>query len=151
MVLINGCGMCKKDEESIANLLLHCESAQVLWNTFFSGFGLAWVMPRGVVNLLHCWWSGVRSCSTMVWKMVPLCIMWCLWSERNGRFFEDSEKSLGDLVHFFFTTLFTWAAALLAPIVITFSDFPSLFSSPPLGVFLYMSCVLGLRPSTLFL
>jgi hypothetical protein len=36
---------------------LHCESAQFLWNAFFNRFGLAWVMPRGVMDLLHCWWS----------------------------------------------------------------------------------------------
>jgi hypothetical protein len=125
MALVNGCGMCKKEEESIDHLLLHCESAQFLWNAFFSRFGLAWVMPRGVVDLLHCWWSGGRPCNAVVWKMVPLCIMWCLWSERNGRFFEDSERSLEDLLHFFFNTLFTWAAAWLAPIVIIFSDFLS--------------------------
>ena len=72
-----------------------------------------------------------RPHSAVVWKMVPLCIMWCLWSERNERFFEDSERSLEDLLHFFFSTLFTWTAAWLAPIVITFTDFISLFSSPP--------------------
>jgi hypothetical protein len=41
MVLVNRCGMCKKEEESIDHLLLHCESAQFLWNAFFSRFGLA--------------------------------------------------------------------------------------------------------------
>jgi hypothetical protein len=60
-VLVNRCGMCKKEEESIDHLLLHCESAQYLWNAFFSRFGLAWVMPRGVVDLLHCWWFGGAS------------------------------------------------------------------------------------------
>jgi hypothetical protein len=78
IVLVNRCGMCKKEEESFDHLLLHCESAQFLWNTFFSRFGLAWVMPRGVVDLLHCWWSGGRPRSAVVWKMVLLCIMWCL-------------------------------------------------------------------------
>jgi hypothetical protein len=130
MVLINRCGMCKKDEESIDHLLIHCECAQFLWNAFFSRFGLAWAMPRRVVNLLQCWWSGGRARSAVVWKMVPLCIMWCLWSERNERFFEDSERSLEDLLHFFFFTLFTWAAAWLAPHVISFSEFLFLFSSP---------------------
>jgi hypothetical protein len=130
MVLINRCGMCKKDEESIDHLLIHCECAQFLWNAFFSRFGLAWAMPRRVVNLLQCWWSGGRARSAVVWKMVPLCIMWCLWSERNERFFEDSERSLEDLLHFFFITLFTWAAAWLAPRVISFSEFLLLFSSP---------------------
>jgi hypothetical protein len=57
-VLVNRCGMCKKEEETIDHLLLHCESAQFLWNAFFSRFGLAWVMPQRVVDLLHCWWSG---------------------------------------------------------------------------------------------
>jgi hypothetical protein len=130
IVLVNRCGMCKKEEESIDHLLLHCERAQFLWNAFFSRFGLAWVMPRRVVDLLHCWWSVGRPRSAAVWKMVPLCIMWCLWVERNGRFFEDSERSSEDLLHFFFITLFTWAAAWLAPTVITFSDFLYLFSSP---------------------
>jgi hypothetical protein len=50
--------MCKKEEKTVDHLLLHCESAQFLWNAFFSRFGLAWVMPRRVVDLLHCWWSG---------------------------------------------------------------------------------------------
>jgi hypothetical protein len=59
IVLINRCGMCKRDEETIDHLLLHCECAEVLWNAFFSRFGLVWTMPRGVVNLLQCWWSGV--------------------------------------------------------------------------------------------
>jgi hypothetical protein len=107
MILVNRCGMCKKNDEFIDHLLLHCECAQFLWNAFFTRFGLAWAMPRGAVDLLQCWWSGGRSRSAVVWKMVPLCIMWCLWSERNERFFEDSKRSLEDLLHFFLTTLFT--------------------------------------------
>jgi hypothetical protein len=93
MFLINRCGMCKKDEESIDHLLLHCECVKFLWNAFFTHFDLAWAMPHGVVNLLQCWWSGGCSRSVVIWKMVSFCIMWCLWSEWNVRFFEDSEKA----------------------------------------------------------
>jgi hypothetical protein len=75
MVLVNRYGMCKNDEESIDHLFLHCESAHLLWNAFFSCFGLAWAMPRGVAHLLSSWWSGGRPHNAMVWKMVPLCIM----------------------------------------------------------------------------
>jgi hypothetical protein len=138
MVLINRCEMCKRDEETIDHLLLYCECTQVLWNAFFSRFGLTWAMPCGVANLLQCWWSGAHSRSAMVWTIVPHCIMWCLWSELNMRFFDDSESSWKDLLHFFFTILFTWAVAWLAPIVITYSDFLSFFSSLP-WVF---SCIL---------
>jgi hypothetical protein len=33
--------MCKKNEESVDHLLLHCEIANVLWNSIFSSVGLA--------------------------------------------------------------------------------------------------------------
>jgi hypothetical protein len=88
-------------------------------------------MPCGVVDLLQCWWSGDCPRSAVVWKMVPHCIMWCLWSERNKRYFDDTESSREDLLHSFFTTLFTWMAAWLAPRMISYSNFLSLFFSPP--------------------
>ena len=66
MVLVNRCGMCKRDEESIDHLLRHCECAQFLWNAFFSCFGLVWAMPQGLANLLLSWWLGGRSCSAVV-------------------------------------------------------------------------------------
>jgi hypothetical protein len=95
-------------------------------------------MPSGVMNLLQCWWSGGRSRSAVVWKMVLHCIMLCLWSEWNMRYFDDFESSREDLLHFFFTTLFTWTAAWLAPTVITYSDFLFLFSSTSYA----FSCIL---------
>ena len=30
--------------------------------------------------------------SAIVWKIVPLCLLWCLWQEKNDRSFEDSER-----------------------------------------------------------
>jgi len=27
-----------------------------------------------------------------VWKMVPCCLLWCLWRERNDRQFKDKES-----------------------------------------------------------
>ncbi|KAG6705620.1 hypothetical protein I3842_07G188300 [Carya illinoinensis] len=23
------------------------------------------------------------------WRMIPLCLFWCLWLERNGRYLQD--------------------------------------------------------------
>jgi hypothetical protein len=43
--------MCKKNEDSMDHILLHCEIACALWNTIFNNIGLAWVMPRSVVDL----------------------------------------------------------------------------------------------------
>jgi hypothetical protein len=55
-----------------------CGVANALWSAFFSRFGLCWVMSGSVRELFACWWTGGRLRSAMVWKMVPLCLMWCI-------------------------------------------------------------------------
>ena len=47
--------MCREDEETIDHLFLHCIVANELWATVLSLFGMHWVMPRRVVDLLDCW------------------------------------------------------------------------------------------------
>jgi hypothetical protein len=37
-----------------------------------------------------------------------LCLMWCLWRERNARSFEDIETSVVELKRIMFNTLYTW-------------------------------------------
>jgi hypothetical protein len=108
MVVVNKCWLCEAEGESVDHLLLHCVAASGLWNAFFARFGLCWVMPRSVKELFASWWSGGRSRSAVVWKMVPHCIMWCIWSERNNKCFEDSSRSQEELLHFFLFTLYTW-------------------------------------------
>ena len=52
VVVLDWCCMCKKDGESIDHLLLHCHVARELWNMVFNLFGVHWVMPCDVVDLL---------------------------------------------------------------------------------------------------
>jgi len=47
VMVVEWCCMCKKSEESIDNLLLHCEVARELWSAIFSLVGIKWVMPKG--------------------------------------------------------------------------------------------------------
>jgi len=54
-----------------------------------------------------------------------------LWRERNDRNFEDQERTIEELKTFFFYSLFSWTAAFLTPLVISFNDFLVLFPSPP--------------------
>jgi hypothetical protein len=73
--------------------------------------GLSWVMPSSVKELLACWYSGGggggggRTRSAVVWKMIPLYLMWCIWRERNARCFEDSARSFEEILHYFLLTL----------------------------------------------
>ena len=78
-------------------------------------FGVHWVMPRSVVELLTSWSRKFHRPKTKVlWSMIPHCLMWIIWSERkrNNCTFEGNERSIHELKHFFFQTLFEWTNAL---------------------------------------
>jgi hypothetical protein len=95
----------------VDHILLHCKIACALWNTIFNSIGLAWVMPSWVVDLFACLGAqGGRPQFVTVWKMMPSCLMWCHWRERNGWSFEDHERTLVELKALFFKTLYHWVA-----------------------------------------
>jgi hypothetical protein len=106
VIVINRCYMCKKTGESVDHLLLYCDVASVLWSSLFNHFGMSWVMPIRVIDLLTCWWSSGRSRSAAVWKMTLICLFWCLWRERNNRSFEDLESSLEEILSSFYHSLY---------------------------------------------
>jgi hypothetical protein len=54
VIVVDWCCMCKRSLEFIYNLFLHCEGARELWNAIFRLFGVEWVMPRRVIELLDC-------------------------------------------------------------------------------------------------
>ncbi len=58
-----------------------------LWNFVFQLFGVVWVLPGRVKDLLFAWrnWFGKHDSS--IWNMVPTCLMWTIWIERNHRIF----------------------------------------------------------------
>ncbi|XP_042986159.1 uncharacterized protein LOC122314694 [Carya illinoinensis] len=87
MYIANCCVMCKKDGESVNHLSLHCE-AIYLWKEVLNRTGFLWVMPKEVVDLL-VGWKGLKGSKNAVhvWKIIPSCLMCCLWLERNGRCF----------------------------------------------------------------
>jgi hypothetical protein len=112
VVIVDWCCMCKDHGESVNHLLLHCSVAQELWELIFSMFGVAWVMPRGVVDLLSCWSikSG-KTESAAIWKTIPHVLMWCIWRERNNRTFLGEEQSISALKCAFLQTLYEWLKA----------------------------------------
>ena len=72
--------MCKNDWEWVDHLLILCPFASDLWSFLFSLFGISWVMPKQVFELLACWFRGVgwhRSASA--WDVIPHFIMWNIW------------------------------------------------------------------------
>ena len=59
-----------------------------------------------MVELLACW-QGKFGChrNGVIWMVVPHCLMWCIWQERNNQRFEEYERIVADLKLFFFKTL----------------------------------------------
>jgi hypothetical protein len=85
-------------------------------------------MPLRVLDLFECWWTAGRQRSAVIWKMVPTCILWCVWKERNDRCFEDLERSLEEILASFFHTLYLWTVAFVSPLSFTFDEFLVRFS-----------------------
>uniref|UniRef100_A0A5B7BUT8 Reverse transcriptase zinc-binding domain-containing protein n=1 Tax=Davidia involucrata TaxID=16924 RepID=A0A5B7BUT8_DAVIN len=87
--------MCREEVETSNHLFLHCKVAKDLWGLTFSLFGCHWVISDSVKNHLASWKGGKgKKDPRKTWKMALLCLMWCLWNERNRRFFEEVEMPL---------------------------------------------------------
>jgi hypothetical protein len=66
--------MCKHCGGSIDHLLLHCEVATEVWNVFFQLFGVSWVMPRKVSDILESWRGQMGNRHVLcVWRLVSSC------------------------------------------------------------------------------
>ena len=111
--ILDWCYMCKCNGESVDHLFLHCPIAMDLCSMVFCLFEVSWVMPQLVAGLLTCW-LGRFGChqNGNIWRIIPHCLMWCLWKERNSKCFEDIERSTPDLKLFFFRTLLDWLSVL---------------------------------------
>ncbi len=80
IIVVNWCCMCKMSGEATDNLLLYCDIARELWTMVFNFFGVQWIMPQGVAQLLACLQG--RFCqhhSIDIWKVIPHRLMWCIW------------------------------------------------------------------------
>ena len=113
IAVLEWCFMCKRCGESVDHLLLHCPIAYELWSMVFCLFGIHWVMPYKVSEVLASWPGKFgRHQNIGLWRFVPHCLFWCLWRERNARYFEDCKRSILDIKFFFFCTLLEWSLVL---------------------------------------
>ena len=59
-----------------------------------------------VIELFEAWQGKfVRHRHIDVWRLVPHCLIWCIWCERSARSFEGCERSLLEIKSFFLHTL----------------------------------------------
>ena len=106
---VNWCCLCRCDEETVDHLLLHCKFAHALWSEVFLMFGVQWVMPSTIVSLLFTGRTWLGNYTSNVWNMVPMCLMWLVWKERNAQTFKDTERPIDLLKTLLARTLFEWS------------------------------------------
>ena len=86
--------LCKKDNETIDHLFLHCIFSFRIWCKILAEFGLQWVIPRSTKDLL-CLGQGpcLNKKGKVLWKVASTATFWAIWLERNNRIFEEREES----------------------------------------------------------
>jgi len=91
--LCSRCCMCGAAGEDNSHLFLHCPITGQLWQLFLNLVGLRWSMPATSCELLKCWnYNGGAVRQKKSWELVPACIWWTIWKERNYRIFEDKSN-----------------------------------------------------------
>jgi hypothetical protein len=76
IMVVEWCCICKKSMESIDYLLIHCEVTKELWSSILNLFGVDWIMPRSIRDLMVCWGGQVgRGKAMEVWRLIMLCVM----------------------------------------------------------------------------
>jgi hypothetical protein len=120
-IVMDICCMCKRNKELVDHLFI------VMWLLlfgvfFFNCFGMSWVMCIRVIYLYDCWWSFDRPRSVAVRKMVPMCVLWCLWEEMNDRNFEDRERFMGYIICWLFLVIFFFILSFLVKLFLFYTS-----------------------------
>ena len=63
------CYLCRCNGESVDHLLLHCGEVSQLWSFALRSFGVYWILPMRVIDLLASWRNWLGKHSSNVWNL----------------------------------------------------------------------------------
>jgi hypothetical protein len=88
------------------------------------------LLTQKLVMDLLARWGGLIGCGPVkeIWRLALLCVMWCIWHERNALIFEDVKISVVELQKYRINLLHMWIAAHHRLDVPTLVDFLNLSS-----------------------
>ena len=97
-VVVTRCFLCNETRETSNQLFLQRKFTTQLWNMFFSLTKTVWTMPKHTADLMSYWMKrGGSKSQKKWWRIIPSCIWWSVWRERNGRCFEDKIRPVHDV------------------------------------------------------
>ncbi|XP_039050911.1 uncharacterized protein LOC120192145 [Hibiscus syriacus] len=94
----NVCPLCKKCNESISHLFLHCDVVWDLWAKFLKLWNVFFVIPGKLMDFLIAWDDLVPR--SHIWKFIPRAMLWSVWKCRNEVIFQNGKV---DFALFFIT------------------------------------------------
>ncbi|XP_028052094.1 uncharacterized protein LOC114256638 [Camellia sinensis] len=92
------CTFCGFESESATHVLLHCPFSWQIWSSIIQDWGLSWCIQDSVDGLLQ-WWMSVNfnHFDRLIWRAIPLIVLWSLWKCRNECIFEEAQPNISDL------------------------------------------------------
>ena len=75
--------MAAQNEEMVHHLFIHCNFSRNVWTTLFARFGISWVMPWSVEDLLQQWYFKCQFArGRILWKFLLYAFLWKVsWKE----------------------------------------------------------------------
>ena len=97
------CCMFKFDGESVDHLFLYCVTARDLWSIEYFSMFFLWsvgLCQSSSLNFGMLRRIFKKNFNAATWKVIPLCLMWSSWWERNACMSEakKKERTLGNKV-----------------------------------------------------
>ena len=109
--IVDWCYMCRYIGEIVDHLMIHGKRAYLSWSFVVRTFAVSWVLQGRVIDLLFGWRNWLGKYLSNIWNLTALCLMWCIWRERNNCTFEDVESLGNQLLASFMGSLFHWSRA----------------------------------------
>ncbi|XP_015161001.1 uncharacterized protein [Solanum tuberosum] len=107
--IVSRCMLCSDARETNNYLFLHCKVTSQLWTMFLSLTETKWSMAEHTTDLLSCWIRrGGSKTHKKWWRIIPHCIWWTIWRERNGRNFDDRFNNIQKIKESCITTFYFW-------------------------------------------
>ena len=93
--LASRCPPCKKAEEDLEHLLIHCPIVWGMWAALLFFLGAGQVCPFSVKDVILGWKSfPIRKKDRKLWLTAPICLLRLIWKERNIIVFQNAIFSL---------------------------------------------------------
>ncbi|OVA19041.1 Reverse transcriptase zinc-binding domain [Macleaya cordata] len=108
-IIASRCNLCYAASESIEHLLCTCPFVWRIWNSFLEDAGVSTVLQGSVIELLDGWYKKFDSRQAkLVWKMIPVEIMWAVWKEQNKRIFEERKQCWSRVLNSVKVLIYSW-------------------------------------------